>query len=374
MNPIHAFPPFRRLQAAALAAFLTMFVACATAPVGTTTGSTAPTTTNVPTVTPGGPTATPCVSACGVGTGLTGNATLITEPASGDTPVVQAINNAQKSIELEIYLLTESNVIHALENAQNRGVNVQVMLEMNPVGGATPSPQETLAELSAAGVKTEATAPNFALTHAKFMVIDGQTVFISSGNFTKSALGGSSYTADRDYMIVDTNATDVQQCVTIFQADWARTTPQITDPDLVVSPVNARAKILALIGDAKQSLHLEEEEMQDPAFIQALITAAHNGVKVEVVLPTGSSDDQGAQQLSAGGVHVVRLNDQSNNNPYIHAKIIIADGTLAYVGSVNASTQSMDQNREVGILLSDSQIIQSLDGTFGQDYTNGGGQ
>ena len=61
---------------------------------------------------------------------------------------------------------------------------------------------------------------------------------------------------------------------------------------------NARARLIGLIGIAKKTLYLEEEEMQDPQFIPALTTAAHNGVNVEVVLPTGSSDDQGAQQLT----------------------------------------------------------------------------
>ena len=376
MNRLHPPHPLKIAQLVIIATLLTLFAACSLSGTSTGGGTTiTSTTTTAGTTTPtsGTPTPSACTSACTTGTGLQ-SGTLFTEPAAGDSPVVQAIKGAQQSVEMEIYLLTEKTVINALEDDANRGINVQVMLEPHPYGSGPVTPQQTMAALSAAGVHTEPTNTQFALTHAKLLIIDGQAAYISTGNFTKTALGGSSaYSADRDYMIVDTNTTDVQECNAIFTADWARTTPQLADPNLVVSPINARSKLLALIGNAKQKLHLEEEEMQDPQFIQALTTAAQHGVNVQVVLPASSSDDQGAQQLTQGGVHVARLQDSAGGNPYIHAKIIIADGTLAYVGSVNASTQSMDQNREVGILVANASIIQQLESTFGQDYTNGGG-
>ncbi len=349
-----------------------VLVALAVALAGCT-GLTAPTTetTSSP---PGGPTAVPCAAGCTGGAGIQ-EATVYVQPDAGDRPVVNAIKGAQKSVALEMYLLTETNVIHALEDAANRGVTVQVMLEAHPVGSGSITPQETMATLNAAGVKAQPTNPAFALTHAKLLLIDGQTAYISSGNFTKTALGGSSAAADRDYLIVDTNAADVATCNAIFAADWNRTTPQVDDPNLVVSPVNARPKLVALINGAKQSLHIEEEEMQDPGIIAALSAAAGRGVNVQVVVPKPSSasnnDAQGEQQLRGSGVRVVQVDDRSNQNLYIHAKIIIADGTLAYVGSVNVSTQSMNKNREVGVLVANAAVIRQLDASFAQDIGSG---
>ena len=358
---------------AIIAALAALLVGCTSLGDPATTGG-GTSTTGGSTTTGSQPTAAPCTANCTAGGGIQ-EATLVVQPDAGDTPVVNAIQGAQKSVDLEMYLLTETNVIHALEDAANRGVNVQVMLEAHPVGSGSVTPQETLAALNAAGVHAQTTNPAFALTHAKLLLIDGQTAYISSGNFTKSALGGSSYTADRDYLIVDTNATDVQECNAIFTADWGRTTPQLSDANLVVSPVNARAKLVALINSAKQSLHIEEEEMQDPQIIAALSAAAQHGVTVEVVVPkpssSNNSDAQGEQQLTQAGVHVVQVDDRSGHNLYIHAKIIVADGALAYVGSVNVSTQSMDKNREIGVLVANSSVIQQLDASFTQDYGSG---
>ncbi|HEY4384646.1 MAG TPA: phospholipase D-like domain-containing protein, partial [Ktedonobacteraceae bacterium] len=131
-------------------------------------------------------------------------------------------------------------------------------------GGGSVSPTETLDSLRAAGVKTKATSPDFALTHEKGMVIDGSTAFITTANFTLSALGDSKSTKNREYGIIDTNPQDVQTVIAIFNADWNRSSlQQIDDPNLVVSPINSRTDFLKLIGSAKKSLLIEAEEMQD---------------------------------------------------------------------------------------------------------------
>jgi phosphatidylserine/phosphatidylglycerophosphate/cardiolipin synthase-like enzyme len=59
------------------------------------------------------------------------------------------------------------------------------------------------------------------------------------------------------------------------------------------------------------------------------------------------------------------------NNPHVHAKLVIVDGLRAYVGSVNMSSASMDQNREAGILVSQDDIIDRLNQSFEQDWNRG---
>lgn len=284
------------------------------------------------------------------------------EPDAGEQIILNAINGAQKSIWLEMYLLTDTNIIQALENAAGRHLDVRVMLEPHPYGGG--SPQSTLDALQAAGASVEDTSPAFTLTHEKGMIIDGNTAFIMTCNFTYSALNGK----NREYGIIDTTPQDVQGAIAIFNADWNRTSVQVTDPNLVVSPNNSRTMLTNLINSAKTSLILEEEEMQDSSMEQALVNAERRGVAVEVILaaPSGSSNDPnapGIAVLKAGGVQV-----KEDSQLYIHAKMIVADGSLAFVGSENFSTTSLDNNRELGVLLTNAQIISTLQQTFQSDW------
>src|SRR5487761_2068866 len=256
------------------------------------------------------------------------------EPAAGEAPVMHAIEGAQSSVWVEVYLLTDRNVINALEDAAQRGVDVRVLLELNPYGSGSTSPNETLQELQAAGVKAEGANPAFHYTHEKAIIVDDATLYIMTGNLTKSGLGGSSYSDNREYGVVDTSAADVGEATAIFQADWQRQTPTLTDPNLVVSPVNARQDLQAFISSAHASLLVEDEEMYDPQSENALIADAQRGVNVEVILPqpNGSGAGSDVARLQQGGVHVRYI-----SIVYMHAKMMIADGHLGFVGSENFS-------------------------------------
>jgi cardiolipin synthase len=162
-------------------------------------------------INPGSSTTSQCQGNCTVGSGVQGVRVFV-EPDDGEQVITSAIQSAHKSIWLEIYILTDRNVIRALEEAANQGLDVRVMLEPHPFGGG-PSPSKTMDELAAAGIKTRPTDPSFSLTHEKGMIIDGTAVYIMTANFSRSALGGSSGSSgstNREYGIIDTNPRDAQ--------------------------------------------------------------------------------------------------------------------------------------------------------------------
>ena len=58
----------------------------------------------------------------------------------------------------------------------------------------------------------------------------------------------------------------------------------------------------------------------------------------------------------------------SSGKTFIHAKVLIADGKLAFVGSQNFSRPSLDLNRELGIFVSKPEILQDLQAVFEKDW------
>jgi cardiolipin synthase A/B len=205
------------------------------------------------------------------------------------------------------------------------------------------------------------------------MVIDGNTAYIMTANFTASAWGSSRYTENREYGIIDTNGQDVQAVSAIFNADWNRSSPQFNDSNLVISPVNSRSAFEALIKSARKTLLIEAEEMQDSAIEQTIVSAGQRGVQVQVILPspssssssdsTGDSNSSGISTISQAGVQV-----KEDPRLYMHAKMMLVDGQKAFVGSENISTASLENNRELGILVSDQNVLSTLQQTFQQDW------
>ncbi len=290
------------------------------------------------------------------------------EPDAGEAPILNAIKGATKSIWVEVYLLTDNNVTHALEDAANRGVDVRVLLEPHPFGGVAAQP--LIDALNAAGVKAQASDSVFRYTHEKMLLVDGTTLYILTANLSRAALGGNGSTKNREYGVIDKAGSDIAEVQTIFQADWDHTTPPSStyaQAQLVVSPVNSRATLTSLIALATKSLHVEDEEMADDASVAALIAAAKRGVDVEVVLPqpdSGSGNSADVTKLLNGGVHVRYI-----TAPYMHAKLVVADGVLAFTGSENFSATSLDQNRELGIVINDTTALATFEHVFGLDWS-----
>jgi cardiolipin synthase len=57
---------------------------------------------------------------------------------------------------------------------------------------------------------------------------------------------------------------------------------------------------------------------------------------------------------------------------YIHAKVLVADYGLStqkiYMGSINFSTASMTENRELGLYVSDAAAAKLLNAAVASDY------
>lgn len=288
---------------------------------------------------------------------------LFIQPEADRQPILDRINMARSKILVEVYLLSDKEVIAALKTARSRGVTVKVMLEEHPFGGGNLN-GVTLPELIASGIETKWANPTFALTHEKAVIIDDQTVCILNQNLTKNA-----FDKNREYDVCDDNVEEVEEAADIFAADWERKNYAPTAANLVVSPDNSRGKITALIESAKETLDVEMEVLQDQKVVELLATIAKN-LPVRVILPpeTTISGSAGVmEKLRAEGVEVKTM-----TSPYPHAKLIVADGKRAYIGSVNLSDQSLDKNRELGILISQPDIVDRLEEQFAKDWRSAG--
>lgn len=289
------------------------------------------------------------------------NLAIFVQPEASETPIVEAINAAQKEILIEVYLLSDDEVLTALEVAHLRGVQVRVMIEENPFGGGNIN-ETTAHRLQTSGLKFKFTNPTFALTHQKSIVIDREILFVLNQNLTESA-----FERNREFNIIDYNLEHVLEAVSIFEADWNRTSYTPLENDLVVSPDNSRDKLTSLLKSAKYSIDSEAEVIEDDEIVE-ILSAKARALPVRIIIPDMKripSNKIDAEKLLAAGVEVKTL-----SSPYAHAKLIIVDGIRGYVGSINFTGHSLDLNRELGILFSQGDILAKAQSVFDEDWQN----
>lgn len=276
--------------------------------------------------------------------------TLLAEPAAGLAPVYALINGAARTLDMTMYELNgDATAVNALVAAAGRGVRVRVILDGN---GEKNNNQSAYTALAKGGVQVRWANPVYTYTHQKTLTADGATTAVLTLNLT-----GRYYATSRDYAVIQNDPYDIAAILTTFEADFnaAAVTPP-TGTDLVWSPTNSRATFLAVINGAKTSLVIEQEEYADAQVAAALQAALARGVSVTFVVENeGGSYTSALTALKNAGARIAQYT--SSTGYYIHAKVILADyGTASarlLLGSENDSTNSLDNNRELGMLFSD---------------------
>jgi cardiolipin synthase A/B len=292
---------------------------------------------------------------------------LVTQPGDGYTPIYDLINGARSTLDMTMYELTDTTAEHDLTAAAARGVTVRVILDQNLEKSSNTAAYNYLNDN---GVKAVWADPSYAATHQKTVTADGTTTAVMTGNLTSQY-----YSTSRDFAVIENNSFDVKAIEKTFNADFAGTAFTPTDGDnLVWSPTDSQSQILGIINSATKSLSVENEEMGYATVTTALEKAAKRGVNVEVTM-TNDDDEYGSEfdALTAAGVHVRTY--KFTASLYIHAKAIVADeGTSAAkvdVGSQNFSNASLNKNRELGFITTNTTIVSGINSALASDYAGG---
>jgi cardiolipin synthase A/B len=283
---------------------------------------------------------------------------LIIMPEDSPKPVIEAINDATKSIRVKMFAFTPGPMLDAVIAAHRRGVKVRVMLNLHRRSGEAEN-NEVQAALEDAGVEVRRSNPAFEVTHEKSMVIDEDHAFVESLNWTTEGL-----TETRDYAVVTPNAREVAEIVDCFDADWSEEDFDAgTSANLIWCPHHGRARIADFIDKAKDFLFLQNERYQDPVVIERLVRAARRGVHVRVMArkPHTLKDSKLVEGVS--GLRIledVGIKVHTLKHLKLHAKMILADDERGVVGSINLSPGSFDERRELAIEVDDPTVTKRL--------------
>ena len=288
---------------------------------------------------------------------------VIAEPQAGVRSIYQLINRAKSSIDLTMYTLRDTTAENDLAAAAKRGVNVRVILDQHFEKKFNAA---TYSFLSKHSVHVT-WAPSGTTYHQKTLTVDNKTSVVMTLN-----MNSNDYPTTRDFAVFDTSQADVAAIVATINADFAH--KKITPPDgtdLVWSPTNSQAAILAVINSAHHTLSVENEEMGDDIITSALEAAAKRGVRVHVTMTAEKTWDSAFSALEKAGAQVRTYRD-STKVLYIHAKAVVADAGMSdqqmFVGSENFSAASLRRNRELGLRTASKPLISAVSAVLNSDF------
>jgi phosphatidylserine/phosphatidylglycerophosphate/cardiolipin synthase-like enzyme len=177
---------------------------------------------------------------------------LIVLPVDGLAAVVRAVRKAKQSVRVTIFRCDLPEIEKALAAAAARGIAVHALIAQTNRSG-----EKALRKLEQRllddGITVSRTADDLLRYHDKMLVIDERVLFVFGFNFTKADQSNR-----RSMGIVTRKRKLVSEALNLFEADATRQAFTATAPDLVISPVNARARLEKLIKRARKSLRISD--------------------------------------------------------------------------------------------------------------------
>ncbi len=369
-------------------------------------------------------------------------------PDSNQGLLLSAIQSARQELLINIYQMDQPAVVSAILDKINQGISVTILIESTPVGGMGATALNALNTLQSAmnlrpdnrnhiylmTQKEGEQKRRFRFDHAKYVVIDGRSAYVTSENFTSPGHPDQGRKGNRgwDSLVEDTGL--AQELADLFKSDTdpqygditeyapvnlappepregneSRNTPGypartgvIQHFTLVTAPQSLNG-VLTVIRSAKKRLRVEEMTLPlywrspDPAqnpIVTELIQAAERGVRVQVLLNDESvfrhsthretlalkvkGNDQTAQYLDQYGkknhipleARIVNVN--ATQITYIHNKGIIGDDQTVFISSINGTQNSVKNNREVGVALESPEAATYFSPIFDFDWQQSG--
>ena len=226
--------------------------------------------------------------------------------------------------------------------------------------------------------------------HRKILLVDDNIAFTGGTNIGKEYLGRLSPTQWLDYT-VRVEGPVARQLQDVFCGDWHFTTNEEikVSNELIRNPSGSAViqvlesgpdtefkalyqAIFSAINQAKDEILLTTPYfIPDPAINTALQVAAMQGVKVKIILPQ-KNDAPMVQRASrsfyedllAVGVQIYEYIPR-----VLHAKMMIIDGKMTFLGSANMDIRSFRLNFELNLLIFGSDVAMQAKDFFMKDLS-----
>jgi cardiolipin synthase A/B len=273
---------------------------------------------------------------------------LIVQPEDGLAPILEAVRRARKSIEIMIFRFDRPELERALATALDRGISVRALIAHTNSEGERGLRKLEL-RLLEAGLTVTRTNDDLVRYHSKYLVVDRRRLFVLGFNFTSMDIRRS-----RSFGLEVRKPPMVQDILRLFEADAARQDYTPSSSDVVVSPVNARARLSAFIKGARKQLLIYDPKLSDLRMIALLHERIKAGVDVRVIGSVGKA---------GGAIPAVRLARRR-----LHVRAIVRDGSRAFVGSQSLRRLELDQRRELGLVVRASSVVKQITTCFEKDW------
>ena len=327
---------------------------------------------------------------------------IFTEGTEKFARLLKSLKEARNSIHLEYYIFRDdtigNEILSVLIDKAESGIDVKIIHDGL---GTWELPRTFFAPLVKAGGRVACFFPpymppfRFQLkyrNHRKICIVDNCEAWIGGFNIGDEYLGKDPRFGnwrDTHLRIAGPAVEAVAQC---FLLDWQFAARERIDPTSVPrmlslpSSFGASMQVVTsgpdsrwdsihdgffkIISSAHKSLYIQTPYfIPDDSILRALNVAALSGVDVKIMVPDRPDHPfvYWATRSFLGETLDSGIESYIYENGFLHSKLIIADGSVASIGSTNMDIRSFELNFEINAFIYDGPTVARLEKIFLDD-------
>lgn len=267
--------------------------------------------------------------------------------------ILSNINQAQSSIDIAIYGYSSVPAIEqAIKNAQQRGVKIRLVHDMDSKGNNIYENTSNLAKLIQNTQSDRNSKEASFIMHNKFYIFDNKTVITGSANLSHTDMSG--YNSNAVVVINSEEAANIyrREFEQMYEGRFhsVKTSMNKTS-NIYFSPQDKTITngVLPLIKGAKNYIYIPAFIVIENRIIEELISAKKRGIDVRIIADAlnASARHSRVKDLRENGVPV-KIENYAGK---MHSKTMIIDDKYLLLGSMNFSYSGENRNDENFIIL-----------------------
>lgn len=243
--------------------------------------------------------------------------------------LVSALKKAKKSIHIQMYGLTDPDVLDLLKSKKDLDLSIAYDASAS---GKIPLPQ-------AQPIKCKG------LMHRKIIVLDNKRIFFGTANLTPQSL------QMHDNLILGLHHRSLAQFLTNPSSNHYNFTIDNQNAELWLLPSQeALSRLIHQIEEAKKTIKIAMFTFTHPQIVKALVKAKLRGVKVHAVVDFYTGRGASSKALSLLQKNHIQLS-LSRGQQLLHHKWAIIDSKTLIMGSANWTKAAFEKNQDCFLIL-----------------------
>ncbi|MFW9834093.1 MAG: phosphatidylserine/phosphatidylglycerophosphate/cardiolipin synthase family protein [Candidatus Thorarchaeota archaeon] len=336
------------------------------------------------------------------------NVTTFASPDGSHDELWHFLNSAQESIYVEIFGINNPYLLDLIHNLHDTkpGLEMKFLLGWNSLGYYSQN-DYVANNLTLLGYPVKWTNDvEFDYAHQKFVIIDNKTTIVHSGNWAKTSFPEDGKKANREWSIAMTDTEVTNYFRDVFDYDWGNgivydagihgtgsplsyTETSSTYPrpfatsghfsgsmnvTPIFSPDTSLQGILYCINAAQVTLDIQipyftnwNQSGSVEQILDAIVAAKNRGVTVRVISEEDYDYEEVATLFHDNNIPIVWQDTRWFTAE--HNKGIIVDGRIVLISSINYSDNSIEDNREAGVIIENQDVAQWYQAVYDFDWS-----